>query len=93
MVSSCRRCVFSVSQSNEWLFLSLSKFLDIHVFNIFLSFKMSYFIKDTTAHFKLHFQLFLQSPRYYRNEIWSDGRATCGKHFQLVFRSIVKTRN
>ena len=54
---------------------------------------MSYFIKDTTAHFKLHFQLILQSPRYYRNEIWSDGRATCGKHFQLVFRSIVKTRN
>ena len=40
--------------------ISLSKILDFSVFDESRSFKMSYFIKDTIAHLKLHLQLFIR---------------------------------
>ena len=40
---------------------------------------------DITAHKKLHFQLYLENPRYHHTEIWSDIGAASGKPSLLVF--------
>ena len=70
-----------------------SGYLDFGVFGETKTFKTHGVIIDITAQEKLLSLLIFQNPLQYQNKIWSDINAIYDKHFQLVFRFIVKTGN